>query len=201
MPTAGTYSGSCHCGFVNYKLKLTFPPTHDPNAESIRIYKCNCSTCQKMGFFHCRPINIPEDFILTSPSLIEELGDYRVFSKKQGWYFCKTCGTRVFGMGGKWEQVEVDVAEWEGKGAESKGKEKVWISKPDGTRIRVIDGKEVEVPRHYLSVNAVTLDTAVEGGVDLREWHEKGWVFYVENREKTGSGNMRLDKPFPGGMF
>ncbi|CAI6292540.1 unnamed protein product [Periconia digitata] len=199
--TSGTYNGSCHCGAVTYSLKLTFPPIHNPAAiNSIRIYKCNCSTCQKMGFFHCRPINISDDFILKSPATIEELGDYRTFSKKQSWYFCKDCGVRVFGHGGKWEQTEVDVGEWSGKEKDGKT-EKVWFSKPDGMRTRVVDGVEKQVPFHYLSVNAVTLDTACEGGVDLREWHEKGYVAYVENREKMGSGNARLEKPYPGGMF
>ena len=107
---------------------------------------------------------------------------------------------RVFGLGGKWEQIEVDVAEWTGKG-ESEGKEKVWVTRPDGMRTRVIQGKEVTVPAHYLSVNAVTIDTACEDGVDLSEWYEKGWVFYVENREKVGGDNMRLEKPYPGGML
>jgi hypothetical protein len=101
------YPGSCHCGDVQYQVKLKFPPVHDATADSIRIYKCNCSTCQKMGYFHCRPVDPANDYILTSPDP-EQLGDYRCFEKKHGWIFCKKCGVRVLGLGGSWEYVHVD---------------------------------------------------------------------------------------------
>lgn len=204
MSTSGTHHGSCHCGNVQYQIKLTFPPIPKIEAESIRIYKCNCSTCHKMGMFHCRPINITDDFIMTSPSTIEELGDYRCFSKKIGWYFCKNCGVRVFGMGGEWEQVELDVEKWAGK--ESDGKlQKAWRSNPypmEKYTATGLDGKTTR-PLHYLSVNAVTLEGG-EGGVDLKEWHENGWVFYVNSRDREKTpmkSKMRFGEPHDMGMY
>ncbi|KAF2187940.1 hypothetical protein K469DRAFT_704220 [Zopfia rhizophila CBS 207.26] len=82
MSSTNIYHGSCHRGSIKYQIRLTFPPIPDPTALSIRLYKCNCTTCQKMGYFHCRPISCSDDFILTSPSTIEELGDYRCNEKK-----------------------------------------------------------------------------------------------------------------------
>ncbi len=145
-----------------------------------------------MGFFHCRPIKPEEDFILTSPSTIEELGDYRVFKKEVGWYFCKDCGVRVFGMRGEWEQVETDVAEWaagtkQAGNEEGKKTQKVWMTRAPAASTG---------DKHYLSVNAVTLEPSEE--IDLIKWHEKGWVFYVQSREGDG---MRLKPPFECGMY
>ncbi|KAF2849793.1 hypothetical protein T440DRAFT_508593 [Plenodomus tracheiphilus IPT5] len=195
------YPGSCHCGTIQYKIKLKFPPEMKslPNSDTIRVYKCNCTTCQKMGLFHCRPIDPATDFILTSPSP-SELGDYRTGVKKNGWYYCKTCGVRVFGMGGEWEQVELDVEHWSGRTQEP-GKDKaqkVWRTKGK-TITETVNGEEKERFYHYLSVNAVTLEPGEE--VDLNMWHEKGWVFYVGNLEKVNGSKMRVEKPFRGGMY
>jgi hypothetical protein len=200
MSAAKTIHGSCHCGDVQYQVKLTFPPVNSFDAESIRLYKCNCSTCHKMGFFHCRPISPTDDFILTSPSSIEELGDYRVFSKKIGWYFCKNCGVRILGLGGKWEQADLDIGEWAGQEPDGKT-QKVSVTKPDGVWLKNVNGEKVPIPMHYLSVNAVTLDGG-EDGVDLREWHEKKWVYYVESRvRERGFSSEMSSGPHPCGMY
>lgn len=179
-------------------MKLKFPPVHDMDAESIRIYKCNCTTCQKMGMFHLRPINPTEDYILTSPATIEELGDYRCYAKKHGWYFCKTCGVRIVGLGGSWEQVELDVKKWAGtkeEGDEEK-LQKVWKTKGDSLTTEM-QGKEVTRP-YYLSVNAVTLEPSED--IDWRKWHEKGWIFYVENLRDDGA-KWKISEPHAGGMY
>jgi len=197
MSDLKAYPGSCHCGTIQYLVKLKFPPVHDPSTESIRIYKCNCSTCQKMGLFHLRPINPTSDYILTSPTNIDHLGEYRCFAKKHGWYFCKTCGVRVLGLGGEWEQVELDVGEWAGtkKEGDEEKLEKVWRTKgKQGTK--EVDGTTVKKP-YYLSVNAVTLEPSEE--IDLRKWHEKGWIFYVETRRQDGTPIGM--KPHEGGMY
>ncbi|KAJ8112422.1 hypothetical protein OPT61_g5204 [Boeremia exigua] len=144
-----------------------------------------------MGFFHCRPISPEDDFILTSPANIEELGDYRVFSETNGWYFCKKCGVRVFGVGGVWESKHIDVEQWaNGKHEGEEKSQLVMMTKPT-TKKRVRDGKEVAEAYHYLSVNAVTLEPSED--IDLRMWHEKGWVLYMDCRERTGP--PRLEKP------
>ncbi|KAJ4364493.1 hypothetical protein N0V83_009087 [Neocucurbitaria cava] len=202
MASHKAYPGSCHCGDVKYEVRLKFPPINDPKTESVRIYKCNCTTCQKMGYFHCRPINPANDFILTSPAKIEELGEYRTAAKKCAFYFCKKCGVRVVGVIGTWEQVDLDVEHWAGR-KEQADKEKlqrVWKSNPTTVITTDADGKEETKQSHYLSVNAVTLEPG--GEIDLRKWHEDGWVFYVENLvKKEGRSEMRLKEPFEGGMY
>jgi len=198
MSELKAYPGSCHCGDVQYQVKLKFPPVHEPTAGSIRIYKCNCTTCQKMGYFHVRPTQPADNYILISPASPEELGDYRCNSKKQGWYFCKKCGVRVLGLGGSWEPVELDVERWAGskkEGGEEK-LQKVW--KPKGEpKVVELEGEKVTLP-FYLSVNAVTLEPSEN--IDLRKWHEKGWVCYVENLRMDGSPT-REGEPYEGGMY
>lgn len=195
MSTPKVYHGSCHCGNIQYQVRLKFPPVHDPKAESIRIYKCNCTTCQKMGFFHCRPIAPCDDFIVTSPATIEEMGDYRVYTKKHGWYFCKDCGVRVFGASGAWEQIELDVEKWAGTGTGEGKLQKVW--KKSAQKTVDEDGKEVNAPPLYLSINAVTLEPG--GDIDLKMWHEKGWIFYVDSRFRKSE--RRVGDPHEDGMY
>jgi hypothetical protein len=150
-----------------------------------------------MGFFHCRPISPGEDFILTSPTIVEDLGDYRVFSKNNGWYFCKKCGVRVFGMAGVWEQAEINVAEWTGGNVEEDQKRQQVLRTRPMMRTLKMEGKEVTKPYHYLSVNAVTLEPSED--IDLRMWHDKGWIIYMDCRDR--SGPPRLEKPYYGGMY
>ncbi|KAF2258200.1 hypothetical protein CC78DRAFT_622016 [Lojkania enalia] len=185
------YHGSCHCGTIRYSIKLTFPivKSNDRLAKLVRVYKCNCTTCHKMAMFHCRVANPATDFILTSPSAIEEMGEYRTAEKVIGWYFCKNCGVRVFGVGGGWVQREIDGGEW-GEAADEGVRKTVWATEEGPLIKRVFDGKEIEMPLHYVSVNAVTLE-----GVDLREWHEKGWMFYVDRRFDSKPG-FRWEGPY-----
>ncbi|KAF2272009.1 uncharacterized protein EI97DRAFT_437294 [Westerdykella ornata] len=199
-----TYHGSCHCGTITYLFKLRLPPTTDPNIREglNRIYKCNCTVCHKMGFFHCRPIDPAADFILTSPSTIEEMGRYSLKGIVE-WYFCRKCGVHVLGLGGSWKQEDVDVDEWAGKEGGSGKKQKVWVTRPKGERQeKDKEGKEFVKPFHYVSVNATTLDHGQEG-LDLREWHEKGWIFYVECwKRKEGEGSKeRFGTPHECGMY
>jgi hypothetical protein len=140
-----------------------------------------------MGFFHLRVASPPDDFLLLSPHP-SELGDYRCFEKKHGWYFCKSCGVRTFGLGGEWVETEVDVEKWSGKeGGEGKT-QTAWKTKAKG------DGNGY----YYLSINAVTLDAGQEG-LDLREWHEKGWVRYLDILAEKGE--PRFGRPHVGGMY
>jgi hypothetical protein len=131
MSVLKAYPGSCHCGKVQYQLKLKFPPdmTSMRNEDTIRIYKCNCTVCQKMGFFHCRPITPAEDFILMSDPT--ELGEYRASTKKCAWYFCKDCGCRVVGVVGEWVEGDLHVEQWAGTKKEQDGDalRKVWKTK------------------------------------------------------------------------
>ena len=50
----------------------------------------------------------------------------------------------------------------------------------------------------YLSVNAITLDAGQEG-LDLREWTEKGWIEYYDNRDDKEKDQMGV--PHKGDMY
>lgn len=148
----------------------------------------------QMGMFHCRPNDLENDFILTSPAKIEDVGEYRCFSEKIGWYFCKRCGVRTFGMGGEWVPAEMDVAKWLGDGAGEGASQKVLKTIPLSNGPKGYDGK----PLHYVSVNGTTLD-----GIDLIDVHDKGWVYYIENKYKKDGEypQMRFKEPFKGGCY
>ena len=97
------------------------------------------------------------------------------------------------------KETELDVGDW--AGGESKGETKqVWTLASGEDFTRVEEGKTIVKPLHYLSVNAFTLEVG-EGGVDLREWHEKKWIFYVENLKRHNGTQMRVNEPFPGGLY
>jgi hypothetical protein len=148
-----------------------------------------------MGFFHFRPADSPKDFLVLSPLDEEEQGggggkglkmgqggllDYLCFDKDIHWYFCSNCGVRCFAFTGEAEVVTTQV---EGKDV------KAWKPKKEGWE---------ENKTGYLSVNAVTLDQDQEG-LDLREWHEKLWISYLDTKEWVGEERLRL--PYPGGIY
>jgi len=208
------YTGSCHCGRTQYIVFLSFPPTNDTAhpERGIRIYKCNCTTCHKMGLLHVRLPSKREDFFLLSPLPREEDGEqerkgnepdltaaaadgggeglvgYQCNAKQTRWYFCPTCGVRTFAHWGEGFIDEVDLSSVLG---EDEGKE-------DGKLTKVWRPKEQAEPEEsYFSVNGMTFD-AGQKGLDLREWHEKGWIGYVdalESREDRGR------KPHVGGCY
>lgn len=192
-----TATGSCHCGNTKYVAILTLPKHPDaqfenrtPNTIS-RIYKCNCTPCRKMSFFHVRLVSAPSEFILLHPSTgddpLANLGDYKCNKERAHWYFCKQCGVRPFIMIGEGEVAEVDVDEFMGKQPSGKA-EKVWRLKKDG----YVEGKG-----GYFSLNASTLDHDQEG-LDLRDWHERGWIRYLDEWKDEGGWEC---SPHPEGMY
>ncbi|PMD38090.1 hypothetical protein L207DRAFT_376138, partial [Hyaloscypha variabilis F] len=189
-PTRRLYNGSCHCGFQTYQIYLTLPPPiispKPPLKETPRFRKCNCTTCHKMSFFHVRLPDSVNDFRLLSPlDPQKELSDYRCASGETHWYFCPKCGVRCFTFMGEGEVREV----------ESEGKVvKFWAPKEPW-----VEGTEYG---SYLSVNAATLEAQQEG-LDLREWHEKGWITYLEwlGEKPNDHGEDRMGAPHVGGMY
>ncbi|KIW09178.1 uncharacterized protein PV09_00109 [Verruconis gallopava] len=114
-----------------------------------------------MGIFHLRLADAANDFILLSPlDPFKDLGDYLCSDKIIHWFFCKTCGVRCFSFTGKGQVVDKDVD----------GETKTVWAPAEG----FVEGKN-----GYLSVNATSLD-AGQQGLDLREWHEKGWIHYLD---------------------
>jgi hypothetical protein len=147
----------------------------------------------QLNMFHTRPAEPENDFIVTSPAKIEDLGKYNAFGGPHNWYFCKNCGAQCFGVGANWVQEELNVGEWAGGEPEGSSQK---VSRTTALTDRLNSRGH---PVHYVSANAVTIE-----GVDLIEWHEKKWIFYVENRvAEKGKANssMRFGKPHPRGCY
>jgi hypothetical protein len=210
------YTGSCHCGAIQYICQITLPSNPDyridiqnpvSRKEVSSIYKCNCTPCHKMGIFHIRLPNAPDDFVLLQPHIDSQeaddiLGNYKCNTGFLNWYFCKKCGVRCFTERGPGDVVDLDLDAWQGKDVEEGEERKlsrVWRPKKDAW----FEGMQDQVPREqrtYLSINAHTLDQAVAGqGPDLREWMERKWLTYLDCLDKIGS--MSTDRPFRGGTY
>lgn len=143
---------------------------------------------------HCRPSDLGNDFIVTSPAKIEDAGEYRCFSEKIGWYFCKRCGVRTFGMGGDWVREEIDIAKWAGREGGDGQLQEVLKTTPVTGDAKAFDGSRL----HYVSVNGVTLE-----GIDLVEAHDQGWIYYInqKGREEGKTAEMRFKEPYKGGCY
>jgi hypothetical protein len=213
------YRGSCHCGFIQYIVFITLPleststpaPGEAPPLPSTVAYRCNCTTCQKTGFFHVRLTSAPDDFALLSPlDPMTELADYTCFHHKLHWLFCRRCGVRCFIFSGQGEVVECDIEKDLGrrdfvegiKGLQKGVKEgmvKVWRPKKEGWFER---GFPLEL-RSYFSVNAYTLEVGQEA-LDLREWTEGKKVLYLDCLEPNGEGTGKVrtyERPHYGGAY
>ncbi|OCK76631.1 hypothetical protein K432DRAFT_445886 [Lepidopterella palustris CBS 459.81] len=82
-----THMGSCHCGHVTYTGRFDLANGH--------IIKCNCSICNKKGYFLLSPK--PEDsFKLLTPPRVSELLDYQFGKKLVHHYSCPKCAVSVF---------------------------------------------------------------------------------------------------------
>ncbi|KAG9236849.1 hypothetical protein BJ875DRAFT_201861 [Amylocarpus encephaloides] len=191
-PTRRPYRGSCHCGLTKYIVFITLPPV-DPvpipdSSKTVRIRKCNCSTCHKMGLTHVRVPASHNDFLLLSPTTLFDGGlrDYKCFEAEIHWPYCGTCGVRCFAWSGEGELKEMEVGGEKLKGWGKKSGE--WNE----------DGSKGE--GGYLSINAITIEPGQEG-FDMREWHEKGWIAYLEMQKHLDNIDPRMGTPYPGGMY
>jgi hypothetical protein len=79
-----TYTGSCHCGAVQFSCELDL----DEGTS-----KCNCSMCTKTRFW--KAIVKPEAFRLIRGK--EVLEDYRFGAERIHHHFCRRCGVKPFG--------------------------------------------------------------------------------------------------------
>ncbi len=85
MTETKSYSGSCHCGKVTYKVAL----------DLSHVMTCNCSICSRTGSVMAF---VPEDgFELLSGE--DALTDYQFNTKNVHHVFCSTCGVRSFARG------------------------------------------------------------------------------------------------------
>jgi hypothetical protein len=206
-PTRRPFKGSCHCGVTRYIIFLTLPHTPPPEdapfpgpSPAQAFYRCNCTICQKMGFFHMRVPFAPDDFLLLSPlDPFAVLGNYQRLQKQLNFLFCKTCGTRCMTFMGEGEVIDVDLTELgvePGFGLkDEQTKTKVWRPKRDGW-------KEGKVNGCYLSVNGQSVEAGQEG-FDLIEFVDKKWVLYYDYLELDGTEAkpQRYGKPHEYGTY
>ncbi|KIW06822.1 uncharacterized protein PV09_02502 [Verruconis gallopava] len=204
------YVGSCHCGTIKYIAYITLPASPDEvsttefyEESGVRLYKCNCNTCQKMGIFHLRLKSPGDDFVLLSP-LDPHADDsgmtkYMTPAKRSSWWFCKTCGVRCFTIRGPTEQAEVEVP---AKSLEALGIKAADVRSDSTVKVKAWKPKDEFVEKagggDYLSINAVTLNPQQEG-LDLALFHEKQWVAYVDSLNRKAES--RFGKPHPGGIY
>lgn len=192
MPNRRPYHGSCHCGKIRYVAFVSLPPTVgldvDPRS-TVRFYKCNCTACHKLGIFHMRVPNPPQDFYLLSPTdPSTQLSNYICNDRLLDWYFCSNCGVRCFTVGGTGKTEEIDLEAALGKPSEGT-KTTVW---------RTIVQEPPLPGKNYLSINAHTIDQCQEG-FDMREFVDEKWLQYLDCKEETGLA--RYDYPHDGGTW
>jgi hypothetical protein len=77
-----TYSGSCHCGRVRFRVR----------GELHAATLCNCSMCTKKGFLHW--VVEPGQFELIAGQ--DELVSYRFNTMVAEHKFCRSCGIHPF---------------------------------------------------------------------------------------------------------
>lgn len=204
------FTGSCHCGTIKYIAYLTLPsPAPAPGTKldlktfeeksGLRIYKCNCTACHKMGIFHLRLRLAPDDFMVLSPVDPKTPDDegsgvstYLCNARRAKWYFCTTCGVRTFTIRGEKEVGEVELPKkLLGKEGEGMEKVKVWKLKKDGWT------EKQPGATGYLSVNMTSLD-ALQEGLDLRAIQDWGVVEYGDGLHMTRAFQ---ETPHEGGMY
>jgi hypothetical protein len=189
-------------------------------ATGQNCYKCNCTTCVKLSFWHLRLADSPGDFyVFASPAeppadggaagplaaAGEDWGAYRCGPRRNiDWVFCRHCGARPFGFRGEWEPREsVDLpaevqaaadavadAAAERDGGPRERPLLVWSPQRD-------DWDEVRSFESYLSVNLTSVDAKQEG-FDLRDFSRFNWILYLE---ALNDSDQEGEVPFEGGMF
>jgi hypothetical protein len=77
-----TYTGSCHCGAVEFDVTMALE----------NLISCNCSICQRKGTI--LGFTPAENFTLKKGE--DNLTDYQFGKKTIHHLFCKTCGVTAF---------------------------------------------------------------------------------------------------------
>ena len=78
------HEASCHCGAVQYKVKV-------PPLESQKIMSCNCTICTKNGYFMVYPTR--EDIVFHSGK--DHMKTYHFTGGEKSHMFCPTCGSSL----------------------------------------------------------------------------------------------------------
>jgi hypothetical protein len=91
--TLRKYSGSCHCGAVQYDVEVDLD----------NVNTCNCSRCSRLGVIWS--FAQPEKFNLTKGA--DALASYLFNRKVINHRFCTTCGIEPFARGTLTRGVEM----------------------------------------------------------------------------------------------
>lgn len=77
------YHGSCHCGAVEFTVRVP---------DAVDLENCNCSICHKSGYLH---LIVPASrFTLLKGR--EALSCYRYGTGVAQHFFCRTCGIKPY---------------------------------------------------------------------------------------------------------
>lgn len=83
MGALNTYTGSCHCGDITFRVQAP---------ASVEVERCNCSICRKGGYLH---LIVPASrFELEQGE--EFLSCYQFNTGVAKHYFCRRCGIKPF---------------------------------------------------------------------------------------------------------
>ena len=83
MARTRTYSGSCHCGAVQFEVEAP---------AELLVYECNCSICARTGYLQ---LIVPKaDFHLLCGA--DHLSTYTFNTGVARHTFCRTCGIKSF---------------------------------------------------------------------------------------------------------
>ncbi|KAM3498609.1 hypothetical protein MY10362_008087 [Beauveria mimosiformis] len=216
MPKLGQtrtlYTGSCHCGAIQYMLHLDVPHVRSEQMPAPRgvqhMYRCNCTLCHKTGYMHVRPASPTHDFLLLSPlEPLAELGDYVTGAGNLHFLYCTICAVRCFVFAGDGELVDVDLDEMcgggGGGGGGGSGASAVSGGKKRGGKVKAwrprLGGGHPQMG-HYLSVNAHSIDAGQ--GFDMRELSEKQNVMYCDcYSPEELEAPMRYGRPQENGSY
>jgi hypothetical protein len=167
------------------------------------LRKCNCTVCHKAAYFHISLGDTPNDFILLSPlDPLKELTNYKCVEKGMNLLFCPTCGIRAFiAEAPEGEPIgEIVTKDLSSIGlSQSQLKKLGFENDAEEVKVHVTGNTWKEGITHWLRVNAHALDADQEG-LDIREWHERKWVQYVNWFDEV-DGARSYDRPFHFGTY
>jgi hypothetical protein len=83
--TMKTYTGSCHCGAVNFSVETEFAS----------VIQCNCSICHKHGLV-LTFVPLTQFHLLSGE---DNLTEYTFNTMRIAHQFCRICGVEPFGKG------------------------------------------------------------------------------------------------------
>ncbi|KAI0473292.1 hypothetical protein GGR56DRAFT_610064 [Xylariaceae sp. FL0804] len=207
--TSRTVKGGCHCGKIRYEARVRVDPDGRVSASrcnctfcqklgttNCHLTSCRCAMCKTLPPIagsstssSAAAVTTPEpssSFTLTSPRppfSPSELGAYAPRTPTLARYFCRGCGSHVWGEGFYHDEPEPEPGSGE-PGEDGEDGE-------DGG-----DGSQRRGQRHdLLWINVATVDQPQPGVIDLSTLR----VRYYDMLNGNAAGGAR-DEPWPCGL-